>query len=91
MSKDMDVGKNNNIKYSYEMSLSNSCLTIENDDDVQNDVRIIENQMHDNDSDNDSDNDDDDYMAEFDYGAYLNLKYMDKYEMYDIAIENLTP
>jgi len=30
-------------------------------------------------------------MAKFDYDTYLNLEAMDKYEMYDIAFENLTP
>jgi len=53
----MDVEKNNNRKSFDEMNLPNSCLTTANDDDVQNDMLIIENQVHDNDSD------DDDYMA----------------------------
>ena len=65
------------------MSLSNSCLTTANDDDMQNDLSIIENQVNDNDND-------DDYMVEIDSDAYLNLEAMDKYEMYDIAFENLT-
>ena len=42
-----------------------------NDDDVKND---IENQVPNNDSDDD---DDDNYIAEFDYHAYLNLEAMD--------------
>ena len=69
------------------MSLSNSCLTIVNDDNVQNDVSIIENQVH----DNDSDDVDDDYMAKIDYDTYLNLEAMDKFDMYDIAFKNLSP
>lgn len=48
---------------------------------------IKENQVH----DNDSDDIDDDYMTRIDYDAYLNLEAMYKYEIYDIAFENLIP
>lgn len=43
--------------------------------------------MHDN--DNDATNDD--YIVEFEYDANLNIEAMDKFYMYDISFENLSP
>lgn len=40
-------------------------------------------------NDNDSDSDDDDDMVEIDYYEYLNIEALDKFDMYDIAFENL--